>query len=229
MSSRDVEWITSADDVWSGFFSGCAANPSACPLAKSGKSAEQLEVEFYQWLYNLKQKPISLGITALETYTSVKAFVYSSLYAPAGWSNVSKVLDAAYKQDVSLLTELIGAQPKSAADSAGDVTDAIKCSDKTARTSTFKAWLPKVRKIQDASKAIGDGLVQQQAVCAQWKMPAVEIYQGDFKVKTKNPILFANNEFDPVTPLVGAKNMSSGFARSALLVNKNGYGVSSKH
>jgi len=56
-------------------------------------------------------------------------------------------------------------------------------------------------------------------------MPAVEIYQGGFNIKTKNPILLANNEFDPVTPLVSAQNMSSGLESSFLLVNKNGHGV----
>jgi hypothetical protein len=102
----------------------------------------------------------------------------------------------------------------------------IKCSDKLTRIDMRDQRHPKVWKQKATSKISGHIVVLGQAYCAQWKMPAVEIYHGDFHVKTKNPILFASNEFDPVTPLTSAKNMSSGFEGSALLVNKNGYGVS---
>jgi hypothetical protein len=49
---------------------------------------------------------------------------------------------------------------------------------------------------------------------------------GDFKVKTKNPILVAGNIFDAHTPLKSALNITVGFEGSGLLV-VNGTGVGS--
>lgn len=48
-------------------------------------------------------------------------------------------------------------------------------------------------------------------------MPAQEQYHGDFQVKTSKPLLFVGNTGDPVTPIIGAWNMSSGFEGSVVL------------
>ena len=62
--------------------------------------------------------------------------------------------------------------------------------------------------------------------CARWPLPgARERYDGDFRVKTKNPVLVVSAVWDPVTPLVSAKNVSSGFEGSVLL-QRDGFGVS---
>ncbi|KEF53888.1 uncharacterized protein A1O9_10290, partial [Exophiala aquamarina CBS 119918] len=45
-------------------------------------------------------------------------------------------------------------------------------------------------------------------------------YLGDFKVKTKNPVLVVGNTLDNVTPLASARNVSSGFEGSILLERK---------
>jgi len=61
--------------------------------------------------------------------------------------------------------------------------------------------------------------------CAQWPFEAKGRYQGDFKVKPKNPVLVVGNTLDNVTPLVSARNVSSGFEGSILLERK-AFGVS---
>lgn len=206
----------------------CTANPSTCALARSGETSKQLEDDFWQWLFQLKVEPLNLGVSAMLTYTAAKTFMYQYMYQPSSWSNVSKILDASYKRNSTLIVQLLTDMPASVASEVSVLGEVgIKCSDKTSRTKTLEDWLPLVSQQEASSRLFGDTAVQTQTQCAQWEMPAVEIYQGDFKIKTKNPVLFGSNEYDPVTPLKSAKNMSSGFEGSYLLLNKNGHGVGS--
>lgn len=69
-------------------------------------------------------------------------------------------------------------------------------------------------------------IAASMAACAQWPYNAKERYQGDFQVKTKNPVLFIGNTGDAHTPLVSAYNVSSGFEGSSVL-EIDGYGHAS--
>ena len=63
--------------------------------------------------------------------------------------------------------------------------------------------------------------------CARWKIRAKERYTGGFNdIKTKNPILFVANTFDPYTPLVSAQNASAAFDGSVVLQH-DGHGHTS--
>lgn len=168
-----------------------------------------------------------MGPTSMLTYTAVKTFLFGQLYSPSTWHNVSWILGAAYERNATLLTDLLLAQPPPiTASSGGQAEQGIRCSDKVPRMDSLQAFLPLVDELEATSTMVGDLVVQMQATCLQWKMPAVETYKGDFQTKTRNPILFVSNEFDPVTPLMSAQNMSAGFEGSRLLVNKGGHGVS---
>ena len=58
-------------------------------------------------------------------------------------------------------------------------------------------------------------------------MSAKERYTGGFSdIKTKNPLLFVGNTYDPLTPFVSAQNASAAFEGSVVLQH-DGYGVSS--
>jgi hypothetical protein len=67
------------------------------------------------------------------------------------------------------------------------------------------------------SRIAGDAASDVVARCAQWPMPAKERYMGDFNVETKNPMLIIGNTYDPVTPLVSARNVSETIKTSVLL------------
>lgn len=56
-------------------------------------------------------------------------------------------------------------------------------------------------------------------------MKGKEQYTGDYKAKTKNPILIIGSLYDLRTPLVSAKNASAGFEGSVVLQH-NGLGLS---
>ena len=61
--------------------------------------------------------------------------------------------------------------------------------------------------------------------CARWRFDAKERYEGNFTVKTRNPIMLIGNTADPVTPIVGARNASAGYEGSVVLQHDS-YGVS---
>lgn len=60
--------------------------------------------------------------------------------------------------------------------------------------------------------------------CATWQVDAREQYEGPVTdIETRNPILFVNGPYDPVTPLISAQNTSSSFVGSVVLQH-NGTG-----
>lgn len=60
-----------------------------------------------------------------------------------------------------------------------------------------------------------------------WKMAAKERYTGGFSnIKTKHPLLFVGNTYDPLTPLASARNASAAFDGSVVLQH-DGYGHTS--
>lgn len=61
-------------------------------------------------------------------------------------------------------------------------------------------------------------------IATQWKLEAKERYTGDFRVKTKHPMLVIGNTYDPTTPLRSARNISESFEGSVVLEH-GGYGV----
>lgn len=211
----------------SGFFEGCVAAPDNCAIATGNKTAAQLESDFYDFTYKLKFQPLSDGFSTLFRYSDLKAVLRNTLYAPNGWANFSVALAAVYEGNVTAanLALSTGFDPSDGLLAAPQANQGIRGVDKTVRSKTLQDFLPSVEKIWNASQAIGDISTFVQASGAQWSAKAVEIYPGDFRVKTKNPVLLASNRFDPVAPLAAAQRLNGLFEGSTLLVN-NGYGVS---
>jgi len=104
---------------------------------------------------------------------------------------------------------------------------AIHCGDRTVRLDSFAAQEAEgvFQRLYKTSRLVGDVVVPISAHCAQWPWHARETYRGDFRVKTKNPVLVASNVWDSHTPLRSAVNVSAGFEGSGLLV-VNATGVS---
>jgi hypothetical protein len=156
-------------------------------------------------------------------YQEVKNLAVSALYTPGTWSNTSQVLYGLYSGNLTLYN----LNPGSALETSDvQATLGIKCSEKQVQTPTLADYLPNLEPTYNASQILGDVFVYWDMICGLWQMEAKEIYEGDFQVKTKNPILFAGNTHDPLTAFASAKNMSSGFEGSGL-VELHGYGVSS--
>lgn len=98
-----------------------------------------------------------------------------------------------------------------------EAIDGIRCSNASFRTDNVTTLYPYINEFYAKSKIMGDGLSLLALTCAQWPFHENECYKGDFRVKATHPVLFIGNTVDPVTTLVSAYNMSSGFQGSVVL------------
>ncbi|CAI4212347.1 unnamed protein product [Parascedosporium putredinis] len=128
----------------------------------------------------------------------------STLYRPNSYQNLSRVIDGLLDGDTSPVADVFFG-PGAAA-----------LSDLDAIEEEFR---------QESKLFPGFARGYYVYACALWPFEAKERYEGDFHVKTKNPLLFIGNTYDPVTPLASAKNMSAGFEGSVVLQH-NGFGPS---
>jgi hypothetical protein len=234
---RDVQQVADTDAVFAGFVTLCQIYPEGCSLASYARGkAQSLFDILKQLLEDLKLRPLALGpdfLTQYVDYGTLKSFIFTFLYTPSGWPLLASYLRAILEQDgselVSLAAPLVNptAPPPFPADTPLDPTSAIRCSENALRSDNLNDVLPLVYEFYAQGWFAADVLtVPQPLTCPQWRLRAKEVYSGGFQnIKTRNPLLFIGNSFDPVTPLASARNGSAAFVGSEVLV-QNGYGVS---
>ena len=230
----ESELVSSIDEVFKGFCEGCVAAPDACPLA-GNMTATQLENSLYAILETLKTNPIPIsdpsipGGGILIDYSVVKGFVLPKLNFPSNWPQLAQTIAAmATGSAAGLPSSSANMMASSATADGGDAESqfGIKCSDVLQHAESVADLLPTVEARRRLSRFGGDAFDMNLARCAQWKLPAKERYSGDFRsVTTQNPVFIINNRFDPVTPLVSARNASQTYNGSVLLEQVS-YGVS---
>jgi hypothetical protein len=219
----EYQFLAATDGAWENFLSACIENPKTCALAKN-RTLDVLTNDMQLFLDTIKFNPIPLG-PALLDYTAIKTYIFTHLYRPKTWSNVSIALDSLMTGDLETFILMISAE--AGTPSQDQAVLGIRCGDKVPRVSSLKDMQPILAKFLQTSKWFGDWAWGYYVmVCAQWKFEAKERYLGDFQVQTRNPILFIGNPFDPVTPLVSAQNMSASFKGSVVLQH-NGFGHTS--
>ncbi|OTA99728.1 hypothetical protein M426DRAFT_16190 [Hypoxylon sp. CI-4A] len=231
-AAADFEEFTDADKEFSALFSACAENREKCDLgAGNTKTAAELEQSVWDLIDAVKVQPLAVGSHIVD-YSAVKGLITQFLYDSAAWPALAKILNLVLTGRKDELAPLLDALfPPDAASYLASVTQAnslagIRCSDLSLRNPKFEDFAADMQRMYDTSRTLGEYLVLWYSACAQWKIEPKERYTGDFNVKTKNPVLFIGNTFDGLTPLVSAKNVSSTFEHSALLV-VDGYGHAS--
>jgi hypothetical protein len=222
-SSSNFQEFADTDKVLLGFFTGCMAAPDACSLAKLNMTANELQERLYALLEDVKYNPVPLN-GALINYQSLKTVIFASLYYPSRWPTLATALYGLLSGNASAMLPYISPDTDGL-DKSRDALLCIRCSDNTLRLSKKEELLPAVQTLYSGSRIGGDVLQLILAACAQWKFQAHGPYTGDFRARTRRPLLLVGNSFDPVTPLQSAYNMSSGFEGSVVLQH-DGYGVS---
>lgn len=101
----------------------------------------------------------------------------------------------------------------------GDATYGIACSDAPGDrlTQSKEEFREYADKLSAQSSLIGASWAAIQLPCTAWHARPHWRYSGNFSNTTANPILFAGNTVDPVTPLRNAFKMASGFPGSGVL------------
>ncbi|KAI1024641.1 hypothetical protein LB503_007278 [Fusarium chuoi] len=101
---------------------------------------------------------------------------------------------------------------------------AIWCSDATFRAETVEEFID-FFDLYRGNRALNDPFflttLLLRSVCSRWSIHAAEPINltSLSRVKTKNPILIVNGEYDPVTPLSHARNISARFPGSQVVVH----------
>jgi hypothetical protein len=78
---------------------------------------------------------------------------------------------------------------------------------------------------QQAASSFADVYTPQFWTCQRWRFEPPERFDGKIKGKTRNPILFVNSAYDPITPMIAAERASAKFEGSVLL-RTTAHGVS---
>ena len=231
-AGRVAEQVTDSDASYDGFFTGCVAKPDRCVLAQNGTTAQELKAKIYELLATLKYQPIAAGSSAttdIIDYNAVKGLITASMYTPELWPLLARGLNGILTSNYTAFFEVVALQTSSSAvypNGGFESTLGIRGSDVRPRSNDFNDAYPLVEETLVKSRIFGDYLSTPALAFLQWPFKAKGGYAGDFQdIKTRNPILFVGNRFDPFTPLVSAQNASASFVGSVVLEH-GGYGVS---
>ncbi|KAK3046035.1 hypothetical protein LTR09_012448 [Extremus antarcticus] len=169
-------------------------------------------------------KVANTGLQAYLTWLTVKNSAIQPLYFPRQWPQLA--------DEITLLVNATTTTPPTTPnvtsnatryDEAENAVIGIRASDATFQANLSREYLPIVEQSAQVSDSFSDVFYFSLWASARWRMPAKERYWGDFRETTNTPILYVNGQYDPVTPIVGAYNASSGFAGSVVLAH-SGYG-----
>jgi len=223
--------LSSSDATFEAFLEACFEEQDKCPLAREFDSAEALKKGLATFFEDLKYNPIPVYPPApippfVIDYSILNQLVLSTLYRPGQYQNLSIALAGLLQGDGAPAVDIFLSPDAPSIPQEAEAILGIRCGDKIPRASSLVELDPIEEQFHETSKWFpGFGRGWYVYACAQWPFEAKERYEGDFHVKTKNPILFIGNTYDPITPLRSAQNMSSGFEGSVVLQH-NGFGVS---
>lgn len=229
LSGRDVSQITSTDRYLDGFFTSCVANPDVCALASLVSPAEELSDKVYNLIYTLKNKPIVTGPvvpTDIIDYTFLENALQFAIIQPSTYPLLSTALHGLLTFNNTEIKPFFAApSPPIFPNLTYEAVPAIRFSDVPLQRLNTTAF-PLIRdELYASSKLLGDFFASLPLSYREWPFKAKGAYLGNFRVRTKNPILFVGGALDPLTPLENAYNASEGFEGSVVLEH-GGYGVS---
>ncbi|KAK4041152.1 TAP-like protein-domain-containing protein [Parachaetomium inaequale] len=228
------ESYAAADRAVRGFLEGRLAFPDRCAFYRTDRTVDQLEVELFNFLQNLKTNPIPILVPGSEEpagflrYWDVLSIFYLGMYRPGQFIDIATALDGLMQGNLTAAIEALTPAPATpnpdVVPPAPEAILGIRCGDKKPRGNSLDGMRPTYLDFEATTRWFLDFWGHSNHfACAQWKFDASERYEGNFNVETTNPILFLGNTYDPVTPFESAKNMSESFVNGALL-HLNGFG-----
>lgn len=225
------ESVDNADAAQSFFFESCAsAGPKNCALAYAGATGPELEQQYLEFLNGYANGSWAFVDSKSDVwgYTSVKGYLYDKLKTPTRWNitaqQIAIFMEGAVSTHSTNHTKRTAPfDPTIASTEAGEGyagLTAVTCGDwdEIPGNGTLQDFEDYLKLYEARAPHNGDQLISILYSCATWKVNAKEKYAGSFEgIKTKNPILFINGPYDPVTPLTSAQNSSHGFIGSGLM------------
>ena len=210
-----------SDKSFRAFTQACADVGKDCALARDGSTAEEIERKVFDLMFKLKYEPLSYAGTLID-WSYIRGSTIASLYSTSWFEVYAEIIDGLSKGNASAISLLN--LPNADIGDTGERRAGIICGDKTTRGREDARSA--IEAVSSLSKVGGDTAAQIMSLCGQWKMEAKERYSGSLEgIRTANPIFILQNRYDPVTPVVSARNMSAVFEGSVVL-EQNGHGVS---
>ncbi|KAK3355540.1 TAP-like protein-domain-containing protein [Neurospora tetraspora] len=114
-----------------------------------------------------------------------------------------------------------------------DVFTAVACSDAAPFISTPHDFALYAQQLLNISQAAGAVQASIRLSCAgrtvrpRWEPFNSSSLEAFKEVQTAHPVLFINNEFDNVTPLISARNNAKGFRGARVVVQRRSWGHTS--
>ncbi|KAI8651071.1 hypothetical protein NCS55_01350100 [Fusarium keratoplasticum] len=211
----DIESFVDVDKTLSKFCQECVEAQDDCALA-GDLDAEELEKKLYEFFDDIRLDPVVVKGTILD-YNTVKVILYNDLKTPRKWRTTAKLLYGIMERDVKIIEAVFAELGGGGEAMTKESQFGIRCSDMTGQTDDIHDIIPLLDKRWDASRFAADVVEHIVMRCSRWKLPAAERYEGDFKVKTKNPMLVIGNTLDCATPLESARNVTKTFEGARLL------------
>lgn len=229
MAGRMTGSIKDADAAFDTFYTTCSKSKN-CVLNPDGKqSAEKLRKRVKKILEELKSNPIPVvanGDAGIFTYAHLTAVMSGVVYSPIdAFPLLAQILALTEARDPSVAQFGVGPNFYARNHSApvdplhvepDETLLAVGCSDQSGLHSLSARDLEReYHAIEKVSKVTADSWMKNTvASCHGWKIISKERIEK-FGGRTKNPILFAGNTFDPSTPLSSTKYNSKLFPGSA--------------
>ncbi|TLS24927.1 hypothetical protein PpBr36_09125, partial [Pyricularia pennisetigena] len=229
----DNNWwdtIDQADETMQRFSTLChAAGPEAC--AFWGQTPANITARMDAIIHQLQNDPVPIsragaaGLPSLVTYSDLKALLVQSLYNPLrSFPVLANILRQVEQGNVTSLVGMFDSTIGFAAD-AGRV---IRCADsyRRNRLTTIQGFKDYAEHLDSQSKYAGDmfTIFVDTILCRsmQPRLPDSMVVQGPIKLdrSTGFPILFTNTVVDGLSPLKSARQVSSRFPGSVLLLQE---------
>ncbi|KAL8994483.1 MAG: hypothetical protein Q9169_005556 [Polycauliona sp. 2 TL-2023] len=230
-SGRDASQLTTTDASFEGFFTDCVANPEMCALAQLTSNAHHLSDLVYDLIYQLKYDPfVTRPDAATDTidYSTLENAIQAAIVNPSTWPVLASALHGLLADNVTearFFLSFTASQPTIFPNNGYEEIPAIRFSDVPREKVNKTTGAEVVEELYGTSRLLGDFFATLPPSYRDWPFKAKGAYLGDFKAKTRNPMLFVGGALDPLTPLPNAYNASAGFDGSVVLEH-GGYGVS---
>ena len=226
----DVDQLLSADAAFRAILAECIqAGPTKCALASINSNATDLEATLLGVADKYGKSPIAAGSTVINRRVVMELLFVVIKYTSDLPNATRHIANLVTGTNLTAVAEYYNSLNAGIAMGDDDSFYGIKCSDTFPRAAGLSDIMPDVQRMIETSELFGNLLAPVATQCASWPWEAKERYNGQFlgesKIKTKTPVLFIGNTYDPATPLASAKNMSAAFEGSAV-VEQHGFGVS---
>ncbi|KXX73109.1 Tripeptidyl aminopeptidase [Madurella mycetomatis] len=224
----DVDQLLSADSAFRAILAECIrVGPEKCALASVNSTAAELEDTLFSFAETFKASPMAAGSSVID-YRLIRELLFVVVKYPSDIANAAvHINNLLTGTNLTAVAEYYNDLMAGLAAGNDDAVWGIKCSDTFPRYEDLVGIIPDVERMLESSELFGNLIASLATQCATWPFVAKERYDGPFEgIRTPTPVLFIGNTYDPVTPVVSAKNMSAGFEGS-VVVEQRGFGHAS--